>query len=383
MSSSIPLSDRKLHAGMNDKNTQQTSSQQRLLSLDALRGLDMMCIIGLDAIVHALAPVLHGASAMTTLATQFRHCHWEGIHAYDLIFPLFLFISGISMAFSIRKMHQNGASRKKASWHLIKRALILACLGIVVNGPLELPCSDWRFASVLGLIGIAGACAGLLALWVKKIPWLAGILAGILVLIGCLQLNIGTLDREGSINAIIDRAILPGSLHGGVMDPEGILCIVSAIAVALGGYLVGNFLVNSSAKPGKKAWSLLGAGAVCLIAGYAMHWSFYPAIKSIWSSSFDLIASGWSLLAFATAYFLFDILKWHKLAYPFKVVGMNALFIYLAQSLVNFNSIANHLFIGIADIWPAMKWPILSLATFLIKWLILAWMDKRKIYIKI
>ncbi len=359
------------------------ATSPRLLSLDALRGFDMMCIIGLDAIVHAFTSLFRGTPGVETLSEQFKHCPWEGIHAYDLIFPLFLFISGISMAFSIRKMHQNGASLGKASWHLVKRALILVCLGVIVNGPLELPCSDWRFASVLGLIGIAGACAGLLALWVKKTPWLAGILVGLLVLIGCLQLNIGTLDRAGSINAMIDRAILPGSLHGGVMDPEGILCIISAIAVALGGYLAGNFLAGSSSTPGKKALSLLGAGGICLIAGYAMHWSFYPAIKSIWSSSFDLIASGWSLLAFSTAYFIFDILKWQKLAYPFKVVGINALFIYLAQALINFNGIASHFFVGIADIWPAMKWPILALTAFLIKWLILAWMDKRKIYIKI
>lgn len=356
---------------------------QRLLSLDALRGLDMLCIIGLGSLVSALAAKNPDMVWLQTLTKQWTHCAWEGIHLFDLIFPLFLFIAGVSMAFSFRSMQAKNTSRPAMAWHLVKRALLLAGLGIIVNGPLEMPWQDWRFASVLGLIGTAGAVAGLLALWLKKTSLLAIAFSVILLVTAILQLTIGTLDRDGCVNGLLDRLILPGSLHGGNIDPEGILCIFSAVAVALGGYLTGRYLANTLHAPWRKAASMGGAGLACLLAGWALHTTFYPAIKNMWTSSFDLIAMGWSLLALTVAYFLFDVMQWRKTAYPLQVVGANALFIYMAQAFVSFHSIANHLFGGIASEFPATQWVIMACATLLIQWLLLAWMHSRRIFIKI
>lgn len=355
----------------------------RLLSLDALRGADMICIIGLDAIMAAWAACCPDWSGVQAVAQQFRHCAWEGIHLYDLIFPLFLFISGVSLFFSLHKQLLAGLSRWKITQSLLKRTLILIVLGIVVNGPLSLPCSEWRFASVLGLIGTAGCVAGLLALWLKKFISLVFCCVFLLITIGGLQLSIGELDHSHSINAIIDRMLLPGVLYGGTMDPEGILCVISAISVALIGYLTGFYLHTHRTAPIAALKVLLVTSLVLLTLGYLLHWTFYPAIKSLWTSSFNLIVSGWSLLLLTLAYYAFDIRKWSRLARPFQIIGVNALFIYVAQAVIDFNSIGNRLFNGIINLYPNAQFLLLSLLVLILKWLILAWMFKRKIFVKI
>src|SRR5688500_11284661 len=154
---------------------------QRLYSLDALRGFDMFWIIGAEEIFHGLAKAT-GSPFWNALSIQFTHPAWNGFHIYDLIFPLFLFIAGVSTPYSIGRELEKGKSRQQLMLRVIKRGLILVLLGIIYNNGLQLrPISDIRFSSVLGRIGIAYMLANIIYLHAKEktqIIWFAGLLIG-------------------------------------------------------------------------------------------------------------------------------------------------------------------------------------------------------------
>lgn len=130
----------------------------RLHSLDALRGLDMLIILGLDALVLLLASRNPENAFLREAARQMSHAHWAGLHLYDLVFPVFVFISGVSMFFSLAKYTGGNSSAAPGLLHLWKRAFVLAFLGLLVNGTLTWT-EDMRYASVLGLIGFSCAIA--------------------------------------------------------------------------------------------------------------------------------------------------------------------------------------------------------------------------------
>lgn len=181
------------------------ATTSRLASLDALRGLDMLCIAGLDALAFALAEANPGSGWAHALAEQFSHSPWEGLRLYDLIFPLFTFLAGVSMSFSLARRK----TRREAAWRLARRAAALIALGWAVNGAVTLD-ADMRYASVLGLIGLScfgGGLAYLFAGW-------RGALAGAalaLAFIGIGQCLYGDFTPEGCLNARIDQALLPQS----------------------------------------------------------------------------------------------------------------------------------------------------------------------------
>ncbi|MBQ8446034.1 MAG: hypothetical protein IJX22_06590, partial [Opitutales bacterium] len=139
----------------------------RLLSLDAFRGADMLCILGLDTFVYALAAALPQSEFLREIRMQFGHKVWDGLVIYDCIFPAFVFISGMAMAFSFEKKRERGEGYVRMTGALLRRALILVALGAILQGALSFHFSETRWASVLGLIGVANALGGLLALFLK------------------------------------------------------------------------------------------------------------------------------------------------------------------------------------------------------------------------
>ncbi|MDP4226561.1 MAG: heparan-alpha-glucosaminide N-acetyltransferase domain-containing protein, partial [Bacteroidota bacterium] len=221
------------------------SESGRLLSLDALRGFDMMWIISGEIIVHALAKATH-APFCIWMSNQLHHTVWNGFTFYDMIFPLFILIAGISMPFSYGKKlkDKTGEDYKVAKRNLykslIKRTLILILCGMVVNGALQLKgYQDTRFASVLGRIAISCFFAALIFLNCKlrnQIIWFSGLLLGywaIMMLIPVPGYGAGVLTPEGNLASYLDRMFLPGKLHRVVYDPEGLLSNIPAIGTAM------------------------------------------------------------------------------------------------------------------------------------------------------
>lgn len=213
----------------------------RLHSLDALRGLDMLIILRLDALVLLLASGNPGNAFLRETARQMAHAHWEGLHLYDLVFPVFVFIWGVSMFFSLATYAGGNSSAASGLFHLWKRASALAVLGLLVNGTLTWT-EGMRYSSVLELIGFSCAIVGTFILLCRRTGAIAAAAGGILVLVALLQFNCGSFTPDASVNSWVDRRWLPGRLHGGVFDPEGPLCIVSASALCMGGWLAGKLL---------------------------------------------------------------------------------------------------------------------------------------------
>lgn len=239
---------------MNNK-TNQTTKNERLFSLDALRGFDMFWITG----GGLLAILLTKDTSFNWLASQMHHVQWEGFHFYDLIFPLFMFIAGVAIPFAIISKLEKGAPKKELVKKVTKRMLILVVLGIIYNGALKNGFTNARYASVLGQIGLSYFFAALIVIYTKnfkaRLYWIFGILVGY----AAIQLAIpvpghgaGVLTPEGCINGYIDRLLLPGRLHGGTFDPEGLLCIISATGITLMGSVAGHFLRKKKQTNGAK-----------------------------------------------------------------------------------------------------------------------------------
>ena len=180
------------------------SRSPRLHSLDALRGLDMLIILGLDALVLLLASRNPESAFLQEAARQMTHARWEGLHLYDLVFPVFVFISGVSMSFSLGKYTSGNASSVPGLLHLWKRALVLAFLGLLVNGTLTWT-ESMRYASVLGLIGFSCAIAGTCILLCRRTGAVASAAGFILALITLLQFTCGNFTPDGSVNSWVDR----------------------------------------------------------------------------------------------------------------------------------------------------------------------------------
>jgi predicted acyltransferase len=195
-----------------------TTEIQRLHSLDALRGFDMFWIIGGGGVFATLA-VLTGWPFLQWWSEQLEHVAWHGFHFEDMIFPLFLFIAGISFPFSMAKRYHGDENRKALYIHVIKRGLLLVLLGIIYNNAIRFDFAHMRFASVLGRIGLAWMFAALIFMNTNlrfRIIWLCGILICYWLLLLVFPAHdlgtFGPFSQQGNLAGYIDRMILPGSI---------------------------------------------------------------------------------------------------------------------------------------------------------------------------
>ena len=323
---------------------------KRLLSLDVLRGVTIAFMIMVNN--------NGGPSAWS----QMEHAEWNGLTATDLVFPTFLFVVGASIVFSFQARLARGATRAQLAWHTAKRACILFLLGIVVNGFPHFHLAHMRFYGVLQRIAVCYLVVGLFYLWDKrlwtKVAALALVLVGYWVLVqwvpvpgaGMPGRDIPLLDKDKNIVAWLDRQIMPGHLYEdstthNLCDPEGLLSDIPAIGTTLLGLLTGLWL-RSPREEKNKALGLVLASAVCLASGY--FWSiWFPLNKKMWTSSYVLVAAGWSLAVLALAYWAVEIMGWGKargrgksqaisraVLWPWLVFGSNAIAAYMVSELL-------------------------------------------------
>jgi predicted acyltransferase len=370
----------------------ENTKKDRLLSLDALRGFDMLWITGGEYLIISLA-ALTGWPFLQWAAVQMKHVAWQGFHFYDMIFPLFLFVAGVSMPFSIVKRKQRGESMQKIYLHLLLRLFFLILLGLIHNGLLSFDFEKQRYASVLARIGLAWFFAAVIVLNTNirgQIIWFAGILLtywAVMKLIPVPGFGPGVLTPEGNLAAFIDQKLLPGRLCCYVYgDNEGILSTFPAISTALMGAITGYFLNLKSTKFNglKKALIILAAGITSLIVGKLLSLSF-PVIKNVWSSSFVLIAGGWSLILLSVFYLVIDVWGFKKWTFPFVVIGLNSITIYMLNAgIINFEDLSKYFFGGLASMFSeAGQAVILSIGFILCMWTLLYILYRNKIFLKI
>ena len=366
---------------------------ERLQSLDVLRGFDMLWIVGGGSLIVALAKATDWGW-LQVIAGQMEHVRWEGFHFEDLIFPMFMFISGVAIPYAVTAKVEQGVNRKSLFNKILKRGILLVILGIIYNGNLRRDfagISDMRFASVLGQIGLGYLFAATIVLYTKsfktRLVWLIGIMAGI----ATLQLAIpvpghgaGLLDPEWGMNAWIDRLLMPGRLHGTTFDPEGLLCIVSAITVTLMGALAGSVLRDGEPASKRKAGILAIGGVVLVIIALILS-PVYPIIKACWTVPFNLLTAGISSILLSLFYFSIDVKDWTHgiLSYKvlfFKVIGMNSITIYLGHSIIDFDH-ASNFFLGCLSA-PLGAW-IVILGSIIIEWMLLYYLYQKKIFLRV
>ncbi len=368
------------------------NENRRLWSLDALRGFDMLFIMGFAPFVVALCGLFEGGF-WEWMAGQMEHVEWNGLAHHDTIFPLFLFIAGISFPFSLASQRERGFSDKKIYLRIARRAIVLVLLGLVYNGFFRLDFENLRLASVLGRIGVAWAIAAVLQMLLSV---KARVVVAAVVLVGYWLLSAfvaapdvaagaDPLSLEGCFAGYVDRLLLPGRMYLGSMDPEGILSTIPAVVTAMLGMLTGEFVrLPEDQIPGKrKAMWMALAGVVFGVVGGL--WSIVlPINKTLWSSSFVCALACYSLLLFALFYYIVDVREKRSWTLPLRVIGLNSITIYMAQAIFDFSGLTRYFFGGLARLCsPEWGEVIITGGYLLLSWLFLWFLYRKRVFLKV
>lgn len=363
-------------------------AKERLYSLDTLRGFDMFWIIGGGSLLGALSKATEWGW-VEVLNRQMHHVPWEGFRFFDLIFPLFMFISGVAIPFALTSRLEKGVAKSVLVKKIFKRMVLLVLFGLVYNGVLRDGFAEMRVASVLAQIGIAYFFASLIVIYTStlkaRIFWLVGILSGIAMLqflVPVPGFGAGIFTPEGSVNAWIDQHFLPGRLIYGTYDPEGVLCIISAISVTLMGSFAGNTLRDKQGTPNKKTKGLLIAGAA-LVAIALLLSPVYPIIKNIWTVPFNLLTSGISFLILAAFYYIIDVKGWKRWTLFFRVIGLNSITIYVGGRIIDFWHASEFLLGWLGTPLGDFGQVVIILGVIAIEWWFLHYLYKNKIFLRV
>lgn len=349
----------------------------RLGSLDAFRGFTMFWLMGGKALVVALAALV----GLDFVRYQLGHSEWEGLRYYDLIWPSFMLMVGVSipLARARRASAQSAAQMRRDAW---RRAAILFLLGSF-RASLHDGAPRWiELSSALQPIAVAYIVAVHLADRTVRtqIAATTGILAGyalLLAFVGTAGVPAGTYEPNHNLVTTVDRLVL-GRAHA---DGWGtVLSTIPAIATTLVGLLFGQVLRRETPATAKlKVFALTGLG--CLAAGYGIS-PVVPIIMKLWTSSYGLVATGWACLLFSGFYWVIDLRGWRGWEFPLAVIGMNALAAYLMGAIIPVSRIMG---IFTKPLMPALGafGPVVSTgAVFGAGWLILFWFYRRKIFLR-
>ena len=379
---------------------------QRLLSLDVLRGITIAFMIMVN---NNGGPGSWGFM---------NHAPWNGLTPTDLVFPTFVFVVGASIVFAFHARMKKGATRKELAWHTVKRAVILFLLGMVVNGFPFFELAHMRVYGVLQRIAICYLVVGLFYIWDQrvwtKVVALVVAVVGYWVLvrwvpvpgIGVPGRDVPFMDMRNNLVSWLDRLVMPHHLYldypdHNVRDPEGLLSDLPAIGTCLLGVLTGLWLRGTRAAK-STGLGLAGAAVVCLGLGYL--WSLeFPLNKNMWTSSFVLVAAGYSLTVLTLSYWVMDVWGWGRgtskwLVYPWLVLGANSITAYMFSEIVpglleriHFTSdgkttnplswLADHVFIHMPTPgWQAFAFSFFTLAyCFIPVWILY----RKKIFVKV
>ncbi len=362
----------------------------RLLSVDALRGFDMFFISGGGLFIMQLQGKT-GMQWVDTLAGQMEHTVWNGFTFFDFIFPLFLFISGVSLSISLTRHLEKGMEKKELYKKAFRRMIILYLLGLIYkNSPMHiLEPSTIRFSSVLGRIGIATFITTLLYLNYngrQRLYWVAGILLAYyaaLFLIPVPGYGAGHLTLEGNLTGWIDRHIMPGRLIQGIYDENALTADLPAACLTVLGAWAGDIIYRQKYSDNNKVLRLTMIGAILM--GTGLIWNLhFPINKRLWSSSFISLTGGIAFLTLALFFWLIEVRKYRKWAFFFKVIGINSLTIYYVYHFINFDYTSRKLFDGIFILFDE-KWHnvLVSIGTIALVWSFLYFLYRKKVFIKV
>ncbi|VGO20797.1 acyltransferase family protein [Pontiella sulfatireligans] len=369
---------------------EQEAKPPRLASLDALRGFDMFWIIGGSGLLIALLEVLRlPHDWILEVKAQLRHVKWEGFHFLDLVFPLFVFMSGVTIPYSILSKKEKGVAPRRLQLKIVKRAVLLIIIGLSFSVFRFNP-SAVRFYTVLWLIGMSYLIGASLSLhvesWQKKVFTIIGVLLAYHLVMLYLPFpgKESGITPENNLAAWMDRSLISTNLYRKVYDPEGSIRVITAGMLCLLGALTGQRIKSYPNAKLRCGLELFGAGLGFLFFGWI--WSFFfPIIKDLWSPSFILWTAGWSLLLLSIFYTVIDVWKQKWMGWFFIPIGMNSITIYVGQHYVNFGDIQHYFFGGLANICSDadLKKLVLAFGLIAIKWGFLYWLFIKKLFLRV
>jgi predicted acyltransferase len=389
---------------------------RRLLSLDALRGFDMFWIVGGEEVIHSLYKAWP-SGPLHVIDQQMDHQPWKGVHFYDMIFPIFVFIIGVSLVFSLTRMiEQQG--RAAAIKRIFFRSVVLYIFGLIVYGGISKGFDQIRWLGVLQRLALCYFFAGLTFCTFRLrgiISVCAALLVGYWALVcfvpvrdfnlqtaSLKQRNLNPNSKEtrdlyfateptlrGSFEdgltlpQHIDYMYLPGYRWDGAYDPEGLLSTLPAIANCLLGVLAGLFVRNSKLPDQRKVLWLVGAGLASVLIGFLWGLQF-PIIKKIWTSSYVLVVAGYASIFLGVFYQVIEIWHWRKWCLPFVWIGTNAITIYMLFHLIEFKSYAERVAGGpIQASFGRAGELLLSLVVVALTFAIVRFLYNRKLFLRL
>lgn len=334
---------------MHEDTLRDATRSGRVLSIDVLRGITIEFMI-----------LVNDPGDWAHVYKQLDHAEWNGWTLTDLVFPNFLFLIGMSLIFSLQSRIGRGESRSVLARHMVRRAVILFAIDLFLSGFPHFELGHLRIFGVLTRIALCYLCAGLILLGTRRIGFLAAIAAVLLVGywvvlrfvpvpgFGVPGRDVPMLDMnrnltawmDRGVNAFLQRTIHTGSLYRGTRDPEGLLSTLPAIATTLLGSIAAQCMRSNKYAPAAKRNGFAIAGAACVLVGELWGRSF-PINKNMWTSSYVLLAGGFSLLGLALFYSLVDMERIQERSrvakaalWPWLVFGSNAIVAYVVSELL-------------------------------------------------
>lgn len=381
----------------------------RVLSVDALRGFDMFWIAGADGLIRALGAISKSPVA-EFFSTQLRHVRWQGFVFYDLIFPLFVFLVGMSIVFSLDKIIE-----KEGMWaahkRILRRFLLLYLLAMLKDSGISDMAHESPFSGVLQRMAWCYLFTALLYCHLKRRGL---VVACVTILVGYWALNTfvaapgqpaPSYETDKNIVTWFDSQYLPFREAGQKYDPEGLLSTFPAVASCLLGVFAGYAMRNASLDAGKRAIGFIVVGAVLVLAGYVWAgdfnshaydgpdaasvdagrlWFQMPIIKKIWTSSYVLVAGGYSCMLVGLFSLVIDVFRINRWAVPFIWIGANPLAVYLAQDFIAFDELGRRVAGGPLAMLFGKYAPIVpSLAAIAFVFLFARFLYKKQIFLRV
>ena len=377
--------------------------KQRLESLDALRGMDLLFLVAISDIIEELAEVVD-TPWMNAIMECFTHKKWEGFSPWDLVMPLFMFMAGVAIPFALGKykepLAQTGESRKRLYFRLGKRVLLLWIFGMMVQGNLMAldPDRIYFFTNTLQAIAVGYFFSAIIYLhtsWKMQIGIAVALLLtfwGAMEFITIGGYGGGDYTPHGNLAEGIDTMVL-GRFRDTAQIIDGqvvvkasytytwILSSLNFVVTVLSGVLAGQVLKSSRSKQTKVS-SLLIAGIALVALGWT--WDMvHPVIKHIWTGSMVFVSSGYCFLLMGLFYLRIDCMGHNKHLTVLKVYGMNSITAYVVSHVISFKSISKSLFFGLEQYVGDYYQVIIQVSNVAILFIILYIMYRKKIFLRV
>lgn len=372
---------------------------QRLESLDVLRGFDLFCLVALEGIMHPLAKAID-APWFNKFMWNFSHIEWQGFSTWDLVMPLFMFMAGVSMPFALSR-YKELPDKMAVYRRVIKRVALLWIFGMMCQGNLLGfdPDRIYFYSNTLQAIAMGYLISAMLFLHIGVKAQIGAAVVLLMAYWSAMQFITvdgfggGNYTPDSNLAEWVDREVL-GRFRDGATVVNGevifapryrytwILSSLNFGVTVLTGVFAGHVLKNKETTQKRKLLLLLSIGVIMVIAGWI--WNFQmPVIKKIWTSSMVLVSSGYCFLLMALFYYLIDYKGYRKHITWLKVYGMNSIVAYMLAMCVSFRCIGQSLFFGLEQYIGPYYPALIALVNALVIYLILWYMYKKQIFLKV